>query len=77
MKMNFMFPDEFLGEAVIFLDSLERNPSSRQIIPLQGRLSESDNIKGSLTVEVRIEYCPQGALSGWVIYNWGPIYRAA
>lgn len=46
-----MLRDEFLGEAVIFLDSLERNPSSRQIIPLQGRLSESDNIKGSLTVE--------------------------
>ncbi|XP_033641361.1 phospholipid transfer protein C2CD2L-like isoform X12 [Asterias rubens] len=49
--IQFVNRNEFLGEAVIFLDSLERNPSSRQIIPLQGRLSESDNIKGSLTVE--------------------------
>ncbi|XP_033641353.1 phospholipid transfer protein C2CD2L-like isoform X4 [Asterias rubens] len=54
-----MLRDEFLGEAVIFLDSLERNPSSRQIIPLQGRLSESDNIKGSLTVEFVFSLSPE------------------
>ncbi|XP_022107445.1 phospholipid transfer protein C2CD2L-like isoform X3 [Acanthaster planci] len=54
-----MLRDEFLGEAVICLDSLERNPSSRQIIPLQGRLSESDNIKGSLTVEFVFSLSPE------------------
>ncbi|XP_072048545.1 uncharacterized protein [Amphiura filiformis] len=43
--------DEFIGEAIVSLEALERNPSSRQIIPLQGRELEVDNIKGSLTVE--------------------------
>ncbi|KAJ8315942.1 hypothetical protein KUTeg_005956 [Tegillarca granosa] len=38
----------FLGEAIVYYDDLKKNPSSRQIIPLQG---SGDNVSGSITVE--------------------------
>ncbi|WAR05647.1 hypothetical protein MAR_021016 [Mya arenaria] len=44
--------DNFLGEAVVYCEDLQRNPSSRQIIPLQGRLGVGEFVSGSITVEV-------------------------
>ncbi|XP_052804410.1 phospholipid transfer protein C2CD2L-like isoform X2 [Mya arenaria] len=43
--------DNFLGEAVVYCEDLQRNPSSRQIIPLQGRLGVGEFVSGSITVE--------------------------
>ncbi|XP_045208200.1 phospholipid transfer protein C2CD2L-like isoform X4 [Mercenaria mercenaria] len=43
--------DNFLGEAVVYCEDLARNPSSRQIIPLQGRLGVGEFVSGSVTVE--------------------------
>ncbi|KAL3885788.1 hypothetical protein ACJMK2_025826 [Sinanodonta woodiana] len=43
--------ENFLGEAVVYCEDLRRNPSSRQIIPLQGRPGVSETVSGSLTVE--------------------------
>ncbi|KAL4229375.1 intracellular signal transduction [Mactra antiquata] len=47
--------ESFLGEAVIYVEDLQRNPSSRQIIPLQGRLGVGEFVSGSITVEL---FCP-------------------
>ena len=44
--------DNFLGEAIVYMEDLQRNPSSRQIIPLQGRLGAGEFVSGSITVEV-------------------------
>ncbi|XP_070551281.1 C2 domain-containing protein 2-like isoform X5 [Ptychodera flava] len=43
--------DQFLGTAVVSMESLRTNPSTRQIIPLQGRYSQDKNITGSITLE--------------------------
>ncbi|XP_060605436.1 uncharacterized protein LOC132757953 [Ruditapes philippinarum] len=43
--------DNFLGEAVVYCEDLARNPSTRQIIPLQGRLGVGEFVSGSVTVE--------------------------
>ncbi|XP_033096789.1 phospholipid transfer protein C2CD2L-like [Anneissia japonica] len=42
---------DFLGGAEVQLENLKRNPSTRQIIPLQGRGGPDDKVKGSITVE--------------------------
>jgi len=39
------------------MEDLQRNPSSRQIIPLQGRLGAGEFVSGSITVEVRLLIC--------------------
>ncbi|KZC11822.1 C2 domain-containing protein 2 [Dufourea novaeangliae] len=41
----------FLGLGIVGVDELLANPSQRQIIPLQGRPYEEDDITGTLTVE--------------------------
>ncbi|CAC5415083.1 unnamed protein product [Mytilus coruscus] len=47
--------ENFLGEAVVYYDELKRNPSSRQIISLQGRPERgNDIVSGSITVEQAI-----------------------
>jgi hypothetical protein len=43
--------DEFLGRAVISIDDLRHTPSSRQIIPLTGKVSSLTTTSGSVTVE--------------------------
>ena len=48
----FFVSDNFLGEAVVYCEDLVRNPSTRQIIPLQGRLGVGEFVSGSVTVEV-------------------------
>lgn len=53
------FVENFLGEAVVYYDELKRNPSSRQIISLQGRPERgNDIVSGSITVEVRTVVSP-------------------
>ncbi|KAK3106854.1 hypothetical protein FSP39_001393 [Pinctada imbricata] len=46
--------ESFLGEATVYYDDLRRNPSSRQIIPLQGVMDDGNLASGSITVEFRI-----------------------
>uniref|UniRef100_T1IVR3 Phorbol-ester/DAG-type domain-containing protein n=1 Tax=Strigamia maritima TaxID=126957 RepID=T1IVR3_STRMM len=43
--------NRFLGLGIISVDDLLRNPSQKQIIPLQSRPYEGDDISGSLTVD--------------------------
>lgn len=43
--------DRFLGLGIVGVDELLMNPSQRQIIPLQARPYEEDEITGTLTVE--------------------------
>lgn len=43
----------FLGLGIVGIDELLANPSQRQIIPLQNRPYEEEDITGTLTVEVR------------------------
>ncbi|CAL1270969.1 unnamed protein product [Larinioides sclopetarius] len=43
--------DNFLGLGIVGMDELEKNPSQRQIIPLQSRPLEEDDVTGSLTAE--------------------------
>ena len=57
----FLFSENFLGEALVYCEDLQKNPSSRQIIPLQGRLGAGEFVSGSITVEVRKLLVP------WVI----------
>ena len=40
----------------MYCEDLQKNPSSRQIIPLQGRLGAGEFVSGSITVEVSIEW---------------------
>lgn len=42
----------FLGLGIVGIEELVATPSQRQIIPLQSRPYENDNVSGSLTVEV-------------------------
>lgn len=42
----------FLGLGIVGVEELLANPSQRQIIPLQARPYEEDDITGTLTVEV-------------------------
>lgn len=42
----------FLGLGIVGIDELLANPSQRQIIPLQNRPYEEEDITGTLTVEV-------------------------
>lgn len=42
----------FLGLGIVGVEELLANPSQRQIIPLQGRPYEEDEVTGTLTVEV-------------------------
>jgi len=42
----------FLGLGIVGVEELVMNPSQRQIIPLQARPYEQDDITGTLTVEV-------------------------
>lgn len=42
----------FLGLGIVGVDELLANPSQRQIIPLQNRPYEEEDITGTLTVEV-------------------------
>lgn len=44
----------FLGLGIVGVEELLANPSQRQIIPLQARPYEEDDITGTLTVEVII-----------------------
>lgn len=44
----------FLGLGIVGIEELVATPSQRQIIPLQSRPYENDEVSGSLTVEVRI-----------------------
>ena len=45
--------NRFLGLGIVGVEELLANPSQRQIIPLQGKPYEEDEITGTLTVEVR------------------------
>uniref|UniRef100_T1JFN3 Phorbol-ester/DAG-type domain-containing protein n=1 Tax=Strigamia maritima TaxID=126957 RepID=T1JFN3_STRMM len=45
------FAHRFLGLGIISVDDLLRNPSQKQIIPLQSRPYEGDDISGSLTID--------------------------
>lgn len=47
----------FLGLGIVGVEELLANPSQRQIIPLQGRPYEEDDITGTLTVEVSSCLC--------------------
>lgn len=42
----------FLGLGIVGVEELLANPSQRQIIPLQARPYEEEDITGTLTVEV-------------------------
>ena len=44
--------EDHLGRAVLPMAELRRTPSSRQIVPLQGRPGGHEGTSGSLTVEV-------------------------
>lgn len=44
--------DRFLGLGIVGVEELLANPSQRQIIPLQARPYEEDEVTGTLTVEV-------------------------
>ncbi|XP_052286622.1 phospholipid transfer protein C2CD2L-like isoform X7 [Dreissena polymorpha] len=56
--------DNFLGEAIVYMEDLQRNPSSRQIIPLQGRLGAGEFVSGSITVEFLLaDASPHNSLS--------------
>lgn len=44
----------FLGLGIVGIEELVATPSQRQIIPLQSRPYENDEVSGSLTVEVRL-----------------------
>ena len=44
--------DKFLGLGIVGVEELLANPSQRQIIPLQARPYEEDEVTGTLTVEV-------------------------
>lgn len=44
------------------VEELLVNPSQRQIISLQSRPYESDPVSGTLTVEVRLDYCGLGLI---------------
>ena len=44
--------EDFLGGAAVSMEDLHRVPSSRQIIPLTGRLDAPESTSGSITVEV-------------------------
>lgn len=48
--------NRFLGLGIVGVEELLVNPSQRQIIPLQGKPYEEDEISGVLTVEVRLIY---------------------
>nr|XP_006811211.1 PREDICTED: location of vulva defective 1-like [Saccoglossus kowalevskii] len=43
--------NQCLGGAIVSLESLRRNPSTRQIIPLQGNNIQDGNVSGSITLE--------------------------
>ncbi|GIY70925.1 uncharacterized protein CDAR_63902 [Caerostris darwini] len=43
--------ENFLGLGIVGMDELIKNPSQRQIIPLQSRPLEEDDVTGSLTAE--------------------------
>ncbi|GFT90481.1 uncharacterized protein NPIL_464622 [Nephila pilipes] len=43
--------ENFLGLGIVGIDELMKNPSQRQIIPLQSRPLEEDDVTGSLTAE--------------------------
>lgn len=43
---------KFLGLGIVGVEELLANPSQRQIIPLQARPYEADEVTGTLTVEV-------------------------
>ena len=47
--------EKFLGLGIVGVEELLANPSQRQIIPLQARPYEEDEVSGTLTVEVRIQ----------------------
>lgn len=44
--------NRFLGLGIVGVEELWANPSQRQIIPLQARPYEEDEVTGTLTVEV-------------------------
>ncbi|OQV18854.1 hypothetical protein BV898_07108 [Hypsibius exemplaris] len=44
----------FLGTAIVSLHELQKNPSQRQIIPLQSRPLMDDSVSGSLTLEFSV-----------------------
>lgn len=44
----------FLGLGIVGVEEFLANPSQRQIIPLQARPYEEDDITGTLTVEVTV-----------------------
>lgn len=46
--------DKFLGLGIVGVEELLANPSQRQIIPLQARPYEEDEVSGTLTVEVSL-----------------------
>lgn len=46
--------NRFLGLGIVGVEELLVNPSQRQIIPLQGKPYDEDEITGTLVVEVRL-----------------------
>lgn len=52
----------FLGLGIVGVEELLINPSQRQIIPLQARPYEQDEVTGTLTVEVDYNYRPSCSL---------------
>jgi hypothetical protein len=65
------FLENFLGEAVVYYDELKKNPSSRQIISLQGRPEKgTDLVSGSITVEVSKSYFSLNYIYWLCVYDW-------
>ena len=44
----------FMGVGIVGIEEILATPSQRQIIPLQPRPYEEEEVSGSLTIEVRI-----------------------
>lgn len=53
----------FLGLALVGIEELLPNPSQRQIIPLQARPYEQDEVTGTLTVEVWYQFSIQNLMT--------------
>lgn len=49
--------NRFLGLGIVGVEELLINPSQRQIISLQTRPYETDNVTGTLIVEVTFQTC--------------------
>ena len=62
----------FLGLGIVGVEELVANPSQRQIIPLQARPYEADEVTGTLTVEVSEQtlfFCFHTEKKNMVLYH--------